>query len=189
MKRAKDRSMIKPFRPALTLLAQYAETHRDRRNIAVHLVGVPMIVLAVAVLLTRPGFTLGGLTLTPAWVAFAVVTLWYLTRGHLLLGAAVTALTGTLVALAHQISATAAGPWLLWGVGFFAAGSGLQRFGHYYEGRRPAAGDNLWGLLVGPMFVAMAVLARLGGVKRLLEAVEHRAGPTRIRDLAHPATH
>ena len=35
-------------------LAQYAAYHRDRRNIASHFIGIPMIVLAVAVLLSRP---------------------------------------------------------------------------------------------------------------------------------------
>ena len=32
-------------------LAQYATYHRDRRNIATHLVGIPMILLALQVLL------------------------------------------------------------------------------------------------------------------------------------------
>ena len=41
-------------------LAQYAAYHRDRRNIVTHFVGIPMIVLAVTVLLSRPGLLLGG---------------------------------------------------------------------------------------------------------------------------------
>ena len=36
-------------------LAQYAAYHRDRRNIATHFIGIPLIVVAVAVLLSRPG--------------------------------------------------------------------------------------------------------------------------------------
>ena len=41
--------------PRLTQqLAKYAAYHRDRRNIATHFIGIPMIVLAVAVLLSRP---------------------------------------------------------------------------------------------------------------------------------------
>ena len=43
--------MPTPFRPALTLLTQYATYHRDRRNIQTHLVGVPIIVFAIGVLL------------------------------------------------------------------------------------------------------------------------------------------
>ena len=34
-------------------LSQYAAYHRDRRNIATHFIGVPMIVLAVQTLLAR----------------------------------------------------------------------------------------------------------------------------------------
>ena len=54
---------------ATQLMAQYAAYHRDRRNIASHFVGVPMIVFAVGILLARPVFQVDGLLLTPAWVA------------------------------------------------------------------------------------------------------------------------
>ena len=51
-------------------LAGYAAYHRDRRNIATHLVGVPMIVLAVVVLLSRPTLgELAGVAITPALLA------------------------------------------------------------------------------------------------------------------------
>ena len=43
------------MRPAIDLLSQYALYHRDRRNIASHFVGVPMIVFAVGVLLDATG--------------------------------------------------------------------------------------------------------------------------------------
>lgn len=43
--------MASLFRPALDLMAMCAAYHRDRRNIATHLVGIPMIVFAIAVLL------------------------------------------------------------------------------------------------------------------------------------------
>ena len=41
-------------------LARYAAYHRDRRNVATHLVGIPMIVLAVEVLLSRPVWQIGA---------------------------------------------------------------------------------------------------------------------------------
>ena len=40
------------MRNAQELLTHYAAYHRDRRNIASHFIGIPMIVLAVAVLLS-----------------------------------------------------------------------------------------------------------------------------------------
>src|SRR5436190_1717195 len=74
------------MRKATELMVQYAAYHRDRRNITTHFVGIPLIVFAVGVLLGRPSVAVGGLQLTPAWVLWAVSVLWYLTRGHLVLG-------------------------------------------------------------------------------------------------------
>lgn len=178
--------MASPFRPAIALLAQYAEYHRDRRNIVTHFVGVPMIVFALGVLLSRPSFVLGGWLLSPAWVLFGLAALWYLTRGEALLGMAVTAAVGLLMALAHRVGGGLLG-WLFFGLGFFVAGWVIQFVGHYYEGRKPAFADDLVGLLVGPMFVVMEMLAAFGLFKPLVSEVERRAGPTVLRNLAHPA--
>ena len=53
------------MRNATDLLAQYADYHRDRRNIVSHFIGVPMIVFGVGVLLAaRRAVPLGGLALT-----------------------------------------------------------------------------------------------------------------------------
>ena len=180
--------MATPFRPATTLLVHYAEYHRDRRNIVTHFVGVPMIVFGVGVLLARPALLLGGLALTPAWLVFALVALWYLTRGQFTLGLATSAGVGALMVLAHQVGGGSLGEWLGWGVGFFAVGWVIQFVGHYYEGRKPAFADDLVGLLVGPMFVVLEMLAMAGLFKALIGEIERRVGPTVIRDLAHPAT-
>jgi len=176
-----------PFRPAVSLLQQYAEYHRDRRNILTHLVGVPTIVFAVCILLTRPSVEVGALVLTPAWLVFAVTALWYLTRGHLGIGVATTATVGVLTYLAHQFSGASTTQWLAWGVGIFVVGWVMQFVGHYYEGKKPAFADDLVGLLVGPMFVVLEALAILGLFKGLMARIEAHAGPTQIRDLAHPA--
>lgn len=178
--------MATPFRPAFDLLAQYAEYHRDRRNIVTHFFGVPLIVFGVGVLLARPVFTAAGLELTPAWVAAALAALWYLTRGELALGAITAGMVGLLVALGQPLAAAGTASWLAWGIGSFVVGWIIQFVGHYYEGRKPAFADDLVGLLVGPMFVAMELLALLGLFKPLVARIEGRAGPTVIRDLAHP---
>jgi len=157
--------MASPLRPATDLLKQYAEYHRDRRNIITHFVGVPMIVFAIGVLLSRPGFALGGLTLTAAWLAWGVA----------------------LMLLAHHAGAGSVGAWLAWGTGFFVVGWIVQFVGHYYEGRKPAFADDLVGLLVGPMFVTLELAAMAGFFRGLVADIERHAGPTVIRDLAHPA--
>jgi uncharacterized membrane protein YGL010W len=173
------------MRNATDLMVRYAEYHRDRRNIATHFVGIPLIVFAIGVLLARPSFQVGSLVLTPAWVLWAAATVWYLTRGNLVLGIAVSAANGVLLLLAQTL--TAGGASLGWGLVTFVLGWIVQFVGHYYEGRKPAFVDDLAGLLVGPMFVTGEALFALGWGKRLLQEIERRAGPTMLRDLAHPA--
>ncbi|KNZ32010.1 MAG: membrane protein [Methylibium sp. NZG] len=172
------------MRPALDLLSQYARYHRDRRNIVSHFVGVPMIVFAVGVLLARPSFMLGGVALTPAWIVFAAVAAWYLSRGDLGLGLAVSAAVGLLMLLAHAVAGRSVVAWLGWGLGSLAVGWLIQFIGHWYEGKKPAFVDDLIGLLVGPMFVTAEALFAFGWNRPLLAEIERRAGPTMLRDLA-----
>ncbi|MEP7298936.1 MAG: Mpo1-like protein [Burkholderiales bacterium] len=175
------------MRNATELLTQYAEYHRDRRNIATHLIGVPMIVFAVGVLLARPAFTIGGLALTPAWLVYACTVLWYLTRGELLVGAAVSIVVGVLVGLAHGVAQGSTSAWLAWGLGTFAVGWVIQFVGHYFEGRKPAFVDDLAGLFIGPMFVTAEVIFALGLCRPLHDEIVRRAGPTLIRERARTA--
>jgi len=177
------------MRNATELMAQYAANHRDRRNIASHCVGVPLIVFALGVLLGWPAFSLAGLPLTPAWLGWALATLWYLSRGSLLLGLAVSLLNALLLGLAAPLAAGSAGSWLGWGIGAFVLGWLIQLLGHYYEGRRPAFLEDRIGLLVGPMFVTAEFLFALGWNKPMAAEIERRAGPTVLYDLIHRAMH
>ena len=69
------------FRPATTLMVQYAHYHRDRRNIVTHLLGIPLIFLSIGVLLLGPAWSVAGQTVTLAWALWALTSLWYLSRG------------------------------------------------------------------------------------------------------------
>lgn len=175
------------MRTATELLAQYAEYHRDRRNIVSHFVGVPMIVFGAGVLLARPAVVTGEVLLTPAWLLFALATAWYLTRGIAVLGLAVSAVVGLLLWLGQQVSGGSVPVWLTWGTGFFAVGWLIQFVGHWYEGRKPAFVDDIVGLAVAPMFVVAEALFLLGWNKPLHSEIERRAGPTVLRDLARIA--
>ncbi len=178
--------MASPLRPAFELLVQYALYHRDRRNIQTHLVGVPMIVFAIGVLLSHPAVTVAGWVLTPAGVLLAFSAAWYLTRGEFGLQLLVAAVMAALIGGAHALGQTSAS-WLGWGVGLFVTGWIIQFVGHWYEGRKPAFADDLVGLLVGPMFVVLELAAAAGLFKSLMQRIEAQAGPTHLRDLAHPA--
>jgi uncharacterized membrane protein YGL010W len=159
-------------------LAQYAAYHRDRRNIATHLVGVPMIVLAVTVLLARPSVTVAGLPLSVALVAALATALFYL-RLDLRFGVVMAALLGAAVALAQALADLAWGPWLAVGLGLFVGGWIIQFVGHAFEGRKPAFVDDLVGLVIGPLFVVAELAFALGLRRDVQVEVERRAGPQR----------
>ena len=178
--------MPSPFRPATELMVQYAAYHRDRRNIATHFLGIPLIVLAIGIFLARAQFEVAQVHFTPAWVVWALASAWYLTRGNLVLGLATSLVNGLLIWAAHPFAVGSTGAWLACGFITFITGWVLQFIGHYYEGRKPAFVDDLVGLLVGPMFVVGEALFAAGLCRPLAQEIERRTGPTLLRDLAHP---
>lgn len=97
------------FRPASQLMPQYAQYHRDRRNIATHVVGIPLIVLSIGVLLQGPTWVWAGLPLSLAWLFWGLTSLWYLSRGNMLLGLATALVNGGLIWLAHELPNWASG--------------------------------------------------------------------------------
>jgi uncharacterized membrane protein YGL010W len=171
-------------------LTQYAAYHRDRRNIATHFVGIPMIVLALAVLLARPAFALSALSLTlsPAWVLFVAATLYYLVL-DVPLGLMMAVVSAACVAFGQWAAAQSTLAWLVIGVGLFLVGWVFQFVGHVaYEHRKPAFIDDVIGLLIGPLFVLAEALFGFGWRPALREAIEQQVGPKRInadRTAAH----
>lgn len=169
------------------LLIDYARAHRDERNIASHVVGVPMIVLAAAVLLAKPSIAVGDLGLTPAWTVFAAAAAWYLGRAGLALGVAVSAGVGALTLAGDALAQRGTASWLATGLGLLGLGSLIQALGHWYEGRKPAFLDDASALLVAPMFITAEAMFALGWNPALRDEIVRRAGPTTLRDLARIA--
>lgn len=163
-------------------LGQYATYHRDRRNIATHFVGIPLIVLAVAVLLSRPGLSVFGLWWSPASLT-AIAAVGFYLRLDLRFGCVMTGLLALCLWVGAVLAVQGIGTWLGWGLGLFVVGWVMQFVGHYYEGRKPAFVDDLMGLAVGPLFVVAEVAFLLGLRDDVRRAVEERAGPSHVRDL------
>jgi uncharacterized membrane protein YGL010W len=163
-------------------LTQYAAYHRDRRNIATHFVGIPMIVLALAVLLSRPSFgaALLPVTLSPAWLLFVAATVYYLAL-DVPLGVMMAIVSALCVAFGEWLAAQATLVWLATGIGLFVIGWAFQFVGHVaYEHRKPAFIDDVIGLLIGPLFVLAEALFGLGWRPDLRDAIDAQVGPTRI---------
>jgi uncharacterized membrane protein YGL010W len=149
-------------------LAAYAAYHRDARNIATHMLGIPMIVFAVEVLLSRPAFMLGPVPLTPA-VPASLLAAYYYFRLDTGLACALTAFLALCAWAGFGLAALSTTAWLAAGGGIFALGWVLQFIGHGFEGRKPAFFDDLTSLLIGPLFIMAECGFRLG-LRRGLQA-------------------
>ena len=180
--------MLNLFRPATTLMVQYAHYHRDLRKILTHLVGIHLIVMSLGMLLMHPVMTVGDVWFTPAGMIWFLSSLWYLTRGSLLLGLATVVVNGALMWAAYRTPVWVA--WLGWpvlenqpvwllGVGVFFLGWLVQFIGHWFEGRKPAFVDDVVGLMVGPMFVVGELLMAFGFLRRMHHDINRLAGSTR----------
>jgi len=159
-------------------LTTYARYHRDRRNIATHFVGIPMIVLGVTSLLSRPQFALSGVTLSPAVFVTLGATLFYLLLDRRF-GLTMALLLGVSLSAGHWVGAQSLATWLGGSLGLFFVGWVIQFIGHYFEGKKPAFVDDLVGLLVGPLFVVAEVAFALGLRAEVERAITAKAGPLR----------
>ena len=159
-------------------LATYAAYHRDRRNIATHFVGIPLIVIAIATLLSRPVFDLAGLSLSPAIAVVLALAPFYL-RLDVPLGLATMAAYGLSLAFGAWLAAQPTATWLSAGIGLFVVGWVIQFVGHAWEGRKPAFVDDILQLAIGPLFVVAEAGFLLVLRKPLEEEIARRAGPVR----------
>ncbi len=159
-------------------LSQYAAYHRDPRNIASHFIGIPLIVVAVAVLLSRPQWGTGWIS--PA-VLVAMASAWFYLRLEVRLGVLMTVLLGLCIWAGQALAQQSTLVWLASGIGMFVVGWAIQFVGHYYEGRKPAFVDDVMGLIVGPLFVVVELAFLLGMRRELKEQIEARVGGVRLR--------
>lgn len=156
--------------PLVKQLGMYAAYHRDPRNIATHLFGVPVIYFSVICLLSRPAFEVGPLLISPVWLALAGVITFY---ARLDLRYAITMLLIS-VGMAYGatfVAAQSTGVWLGVSIGLFSGGWVVQFIGHYYEGKRPALVDNIFQGFIGPMFLVAETLLAFGYRTDLAEAM------------------
>lgn len=159
-------------------LSQYAAYHRDSRNLVTHVIGIPMIVVAVVTLLSRPALDVAGIALSPA-VIVAAVSIGYYLMLDLRIGLAMLVAIGLAVAVGQWFARLSIAAWLAWGIGLFVVGWVFQFVGHYYEGRKPAFVDDIVGLVIGPLFVAAEIGFAFGLRIEIKSAIEARVGPMR----------
>lgn len=161
-------------------VTQYAAYHRDRRNIATHFVGIPLIVFSVVLALSVINAPLGSIKLSAAVVVAVIASLYYF-KLDLTLGLAMAAYLAANCWLAHESALMLGGNTLWSALGIFVFGWVLQFWGHKFEGLKPAFMDDIMGLVIGPLFIMTEVFFMLGLKKNLQRYVEDRVGPVVAR--------
>ena len=164
-------------------LAQYAAYHRDKRNIATHFVGIPMVLVGTQALLAKVG--IGPMNVAVGATAAASA---YYRRLDPVYG---KVMTGVLAASCAAGSAIAALPLPAWAAaagGLFVGGWAFQLLGHRFEGRKPAFLDDLTGLLTGPLFLVAEAAFALGLSPELRAEIERQVGPAHWGHADEPGT-
>lgn len=162
-------------------LTRYAAYHRDRRNIATHFVGIPMIVFSVLLALETVSFSIGGWAVSAAAVVSILACVYYV-KLDWAMGLAMVAAFFLLCAASSEIEPRLGhGATLVTAAFFFILGWGLQFQGHKYEGMKPAFFDDVMGLAIGPLFVCAEVFFFFGARPAVRRYVEERVGPTVAR--------
>jgi uncharacterized membrane protein YGL010W len=142
-------------------LSSYGFQHRDRRNIVAHLLCMPMILLAVLSLLSRPNIVLDGVLMSPASGVIAATALYYMALDRYY-GVIMTALLLLAGLCAARLAAQSTPLWLSSSALLLVLGAALHRLGHLFESSRHSSFDAIKGILIGPLALVVGVALVLG---------------------------
>lgn len=150
-------------------LVSYAGYHRDKRNIATHFVGIPMIVVGTQAALAKIGIG----PLNAAVAATGLATRYYRAIDPSY-GNAMGAVLGATCAMGTAIAALPLPLWAGATGGLLVGGWAIQFLGHAFEGKKPAFMDDLRGLLDGPLFLVAEAAFAAGLRQPVRQQVEAR---------------
>lgn len=151
-------------------LSQYKCVHLNPKNVKTHFVGIPLIVLSIAILLSLITFNFSfntqEISISLAMILFFFALLYYLKlHAKLALGMMIYIVINVYLAL-----------WIVdmnnavsIAIALFVIGWIIQFIGHHYEKAKPAFFDDIIGLVIGPYFL-MAELYFAIGLEKELEA-------------------
>ena len=168
----------------MEMLTGYAAAHQHPFNVAVHLVGIPTIMLGVFIALSWAGWTIGGITINGAHIATLVLFIFYLTLDiafsiaflvyavpvawfATIIGAQPIAVSGTVAAAA------------------FFGGYAAQFVGHAVEKSAPVVLRHpVQANLAAPFFTVVEVFGILGLRDQLFNDVQERIAELRREQTA-----
>jgi len=162
-------------------LARYAAYHRDRRNIATHFAGIPMIVLAVVIAAASVAIPVGSMVVTLAAIASVAACIYYFRLDFVFGVTMAVALFLACAVASETLARLGTGAALGAAAALFIVGWALQFLGHRFEGMKPAFFDDVRQLLIGPLFICAELYFLLGARTQLRARIEERVGPVVAR--------
>lgn len=154
-------------------LAQfYATYHTKNMTRYTHMVGVPLIIIALMILLGFVQIIIPGLLATNLSYLATLVALVFYFRLQWQLALALTPFMLFFLWIAswfNHAGPTKLGLWAF--IITFVLGWALQLYGHYIEGRKPALMDNFSQALIAPMYLVAELFFMAGFMKPLKEQI------------------
>ncbi len=152
-------------------MAFYAAYHRDGRNRLTHFFGVPAIAFAILIPMSWAAIDVGGVDISLAMAFVTAVFVLYFML-DVPLATAMVLFFVPVLALAEWVGAQSLETGGTVFAAFFVGGWIVQLIGHIFEGRRPALVDNLFQILVAPIFLMAEAAFMLGYRISLHDEVE-----------------
>jgi uncharacterized membrane protein YGL010W len=144
-------------------LDEYAVSHKNSTNKAIHWVCVPLIVWSLVLLLMSIPlpYAMSKAQLNWAWIISGLAIIWY----FFLSPSLAIGMTLFLAALNYlSIQVQEISPYPTWSIGlavFIFAWVG-QFFGHHIEGKKPSFLKDIQFLLIGPIWLLHFVYKQIG---------------------------
>ena len=168
----------------LDMLTGYAAAHQHPINIAVHLIGIPIIMLGIFIPMTWLNIEIGGISLNLAQITVLAMFIFYLTLDTIF--ALVFLLLAFAVAeLAAKLGSYPQSTALIIAAAAFFGGYIAQFIGHAVEKSMPVLLKHpIQANLAAPFFTIVEVFSLLGLRKSLFVDVQNRISEIRDEDFA-----
>ena len=166
----------------MTMLTGYASAHQHPFNVAVHMIGIPTIMLGVFIVLSWLSFETSGFSLNGAWIGAAILFIFYLTLD--LVFSLVFLLYAIPVAWFATIIGAQPGAGIVAAATFFG-GYAAQFVGHAVEKSVPVVLKHpVQANLAAPFFIVVEIFKILGLRDELFNEVQQRITEMRRQQAA-----
>lgn len=153
-------------------LSQYKSVHLNKKNIATHFIGIPLILWSIALFLSSVNIPIWGVELNLLSLTIACTYLYYIMLHPKLAFFAILFLSP----LFYHASSYSESPYLYGlAAGVFILGWAIQFLGHHYEKAKPAFVDDIAQLMIGPLFLVAEVCFALNMFNNLDKRVDDLA--------------